>query len=106
MSTRKEIMLGLGYECEVSSSWKCDEFLRMKLLYLRNRYKFSASKRMYAQFPILLQYCWLKRILGFVNGNKMKSKARLNNKGIGKDEYTEMKLFLRQAELKKRRDKL
>lgn len=60
---------------------------------------FLPYSRMKAQFPILkkcpilLPYCWLKRIVRFLNGNLKEKKKMLDYSEIGTDEFNEMKKF-------------
>lgn len=60
---------------------------------------FLPYKRMKAQFPILekwpvlLPYCWLKRIVGFLKGDMKKNRARLDYSTIDEADYNEMKRF-------------
>ena len=59
---------------------------------------FLPYKRMKAQFPvlqkypILLPFCWAKRILA-MSRQAYKYKAKLNYRNISKDDYDEMKRF-------------
>lgn len=60
---------------------------------------FLPYKRMKAQFPvlekwpILLPWCWLKRIIHFLRGDRKKSRERLNYSKIGEEDFEEMKRF-------------
>lgn len=60
---------------------------------------FLPYKRMKAQFPvlekypILLPWCWTRRIVHFLRGDLKKSRARLDYSNINEDDYQEMKRF-------------
>ncbi len=60
---------------------------------------FLPVSRMKAQFPvlekypILLPWCWTKRIMHFLKGNLQKSKAKMDYSSIGEEEFEEMKKF-------------
>ena len=60
---------------------------------------FLPYSRMKAQFPILqkhpllLPYCWLKRIVRFLRGDRKRSRVRLDYTGIREEDYREMKRF-------------
>lgn len=62
---------------------------------------FLPYKRMKAHFPvlekwpILLPWCWLKRIVHFLQGNVKENRARLDYSGIGEKEFQEMKSFFK-----------
>ena len=60
---------------------------------------FLPYKRMKAQFPvlekwpILLPWCWLRRIVHFLRGNTKKSREMLDYSGIDERDFEEMKRF-------------
>lgn len=60
---------------------------------------FLPYKRMKAQFPvlekwpILLPWCWMKRIIGFLSGDLKKSRHKLDYSNIDEKDFEEMKRF-------------
>ena len=60
---------------------------------------FLPYKRMKAQFPVLekhpllLPYCWMKRIIHFLKGNMKKNRRMLDYSDISEADYREMKRF-------------
>ena len=60
---------------------------------------FLPYSRMKAQFPvlekhpILLPWCWIKRIASFLRGRVKESRTRLDYSNIGENEFQEMKRF-------------
>lgn len=73
----------------------------MKIGKLRSKIAavFLPYKRMKAQFPILqrwpilLPWCWLRRILRFLKGNLKKSRRMLDYRNVTEEDYAEMKRF-------------
>ncbi len=62
---------------------------------------FLPYKRMKAQFPvlvkwpILLPYCWLRRIIRFMKGDMKKNRRMLDYSEISELDYTEMRRFFK-----------
>ncbi len=62
---------------------------------------FLPYKRMKAQFPILEKYpillpwCWIKRIVHFLRGDMKKNRAKLDYSGIKEEDFQEMKRFFK-----------
>lgn len=62
---------------------------------------FLPYKRMKAQFPILEKYpillpwCWTKRIVHFLHGDMKKNRARLDYSGVKEENFQEMKRFFK-----------
>ena len=63
--------------------------------------------RMKAQFPILdkwpilLPFCWIKRIFGFLGGNLKASRKKLDYSNIKQEDFDEIKEFFRAGGVKK-----
>lgn len=73
----------------------------MKIGKLRSKIAavFLPYKRMKAQYPILqrcpvlLPWCWLKRILRFLKGNMKRNRKMLDYSNVTEEDYNEMKRF-------------
>jgi len=51
--------------------------------------------------PILLPWCWLKRILHFLRGNMNQNKKKLDYRNVNKADYEEMKRFFEAGGVRK-----
>lgn len=59
------------------------------LPYARMKAQFPVLER----FPILLPYCWSKRILRFLKGNVKKNRKMLDYSDVSESDYEDMKRF-------------
>ena len=57
-------------------------------------YRMKAQFPVLEKYPLLLPYCWSKRIIQQVKGGLKSKKKMLDYSNIGKDEYNEIKRFL------------